>query len=238
MRARIAALTLMALAVTLVAAVPGHAAKRRAQPACSAKGSKTLKSTRDVRIWTKRVTTRDNEDGTAYYGCLKRVRRHVRLFTSSGDDYSFGEDISELVVAGRYVAWVAVSNSGCSKYAMCPPTDPDGVDATVTSFDLRRRRSVGRLNLGLQPDAWVVARNGGLAVLSNGTLTAADRAGTRRSGRRQHRRALPAGRDLDRLLGPRRRRALRPAALRTGGGPRAAQRIPAICGTAPYRFAL
>ena len=158
------------LAITLVASAPAQAAKRRAHPSCSATGTKTLRRTRDVRISAK---------GNAYYGCLTAVGRQVRFFVRSGGDFSAGEDITAIEVAGRYVAWVAVNDSGCSKYDQCPPGNPDGQDATVTSFDLRNRRRARTFELPVPPQTWVVAQNGGLAVLSDGTLTGVDSAGPR-----------------------------------------------------------
>jgi hypothetical protein len=166
-------------ALLAAAAAPADAARHHKGVPCAARHSKTVESTRDVRVWGRADTNPDGNGGHVYYACLKRTGRQVRLFQSTGDDFSFGADITSVKVAGRYVAYVVVDDSGCSKYAQCPPSDPDGESATVVAFDVARRRAVGRLQLPVPPEAYVVTQRGGLAVLSNGKLVGVDSAGTR-----------------------------------------------------------
>jgi hypothetical protein len=171
-----AALVATALAT---AAAPAHAARHHAPATCAAKRSKTLTSTRDVRVWGRVITNSDGNGGHAYYACLKRTGRQVHLFSSTGDDFSFGADVTSVKAAGRFVAYTVVDESGCSKYQQCPPSDPDGLSATVVAFDVARRRTVGRVALGVPPEAYALTQRGGLAVLSDGKLVGVDSSGAR-----------------------------------------------------------
>jgi len=180
MRARIAGFAVLFMAIALVPAVPAEAAKRRAKP-CAAKGSKTVRNTRDVRIWSRKKTDESNVQ-TQYFGCLKSVKRQVFLTSTDGDGGGGmgGSGPTALKVAGRYVAFVTVADSGCSRYMMCEPANPDGVSAGVTAFDLRRRKRVRGIGpLPDPPTAFALTQRGGLAVLANGNLVGVDAGGQR-----------------------------------------------------------
>jgi hypothetical protein len=97
-----ARLTLAVLIAALVAAPPAVARDR-----CSPKGSKTVKQTAKVRVFT---TAR--KGGSKYFACLRGSGRPVRIAVTSDVDPSVSLDaiqLEQLKVAGTSVA-AAVSN--------------------------------------------------------------------------------------------------------------------------------
>ena len=166
-------LAVAASAILLFGASPGEAAKRKAKPSCAKKGSKTVKASRDARLFT--VFTRDAV--THLYGCLRSVGRPVKLAKAT-DDLDSGTAFADVRLSGRYAAWRETSTDVSCK-AACPP----GYDATaeaVKVYDLRRRRTVRSVPAGVTDHALVLTQRGGVAWLSENELFAADRSGTRR----------------------------------------------------------
>jgi hypothetical protein len=93
-----ARLTLAVLIAALVAAPPAAARDR-----CSPKGSKTVKQTAGVRVFS--ITRRDV---TTYYGCLRGSGSPRRLSAGRGDqDQTLdSESVSNVAIAGTNVALV------------------------------------------------------------------------------------------------------------------------------------
>src|SRR5690242_18586165 len=117
-------LVLAALAATLclVAAAPAHAAAHT----CAEKGSKTVRKTADVRVFTVRVpdgTPRDLE----LYACLfANGRKQFLAESDPGDGIEYEAGFADVRAAGHYVAWDAYEfDLGCK--ADCP----DNYDPTT-----------------------------------------------------------------------------------------------------------
>jgi hypothetical protein len=169
------------LAVTVAAVVlagvsPADAAKRKAKPSCAKKGSKTVRSSRDARLFT--VSGRDAAEHL--YGCLRSVGRPVEL-TEETDDIDASSDFDDVRLSGRYAAWRETSTSNDdSCRADCPSSGFDGTTESVSVYDLRRRRTVRRVSAGVTDHALVLTRRGAVAWLSGTDVFAADRSGRRR----------------------------------------------------------
>ena len=103
-----------------------EAAKRKATPSCAKKGSKTVRASRDARLFT--VFTRDAVDHL--YGCLRSVGRPVELAKAT-DDIDAETAFDDVRLSGRYAAWRETSTDVSCK-AACPP-GYDGTTETVTS---------------------------------------------------------------------------------------------------------
>jgi len=168
-------LTVAAAAILLAGTSPADAAKRKAKPSCAKKGSKTVRASRDARLFT--VSTRDAVDHL--YGCLRSVGRPVELAEET-DDLDSTSTFGDVRLSGRYAAWRETSTStDDSCRADCPSSGFDGTTESVSVYDLRRRRTVRTVSDGVTDHALVLTRRGGVAWLSGNDLFAADRSGQR-----------------------------------------------------------
>jgi len=163
----------VATAVLLVGPSPADAAKRKAKPSCAKKGSTTVRTSPDARLYT--VFTRDGID--RLYGCLRSVGRPVEL-SEATDDIDADSSFDDVRLSGRYAAWVETSTDLSCK-AACPPFYT-GITETVNVYDLRRRRTMRSVPAGVTDHALVLTRHGGAAWFSSDEVIAADRSGTRR----------------------------------------------------------
>ena len=117
---------------TLVLAPASAEAKPRA--GCAPKGSKAVNGNRLARLYVKR----DREGDRVLYGCWKATGRKLRLASEFDDDYVTSGAFRDVLLAGRFAAFVYDSTDISCK-AACPP----GYDSTttrVTVRDLRTRR--------------------------------------------------------------------------------------------------
>ena len=175
-RARLVLMALVALALL----APGAAQARPAR--CSAKHSRTLLATKDVRIF--RVVTRE-VDQDRVYGCAYRRNRRVRLGYFSGFDTPTALNID---VAGRYVGYsletanrgsqtaaVAVTNLISRRRVRLVDVPNTGPFQAVTDLEVNRRGSVAWIEYSAGLNASPVTRiavrkadSGGTSLLQQG----------------------------------------------------------------------
>ena len=213
----------IALIATTTTTTPASAATQKAKPSCAMKGSKTVVRAPGVRVFTaQRRGRRRGAGASCTAACPPSATSRSWPRTSASNPGGISGDFSDVRVAGRYVAWHRIEHDGSCK-ADCPEHYDHTLEAVVV-YDLQRRRPSAELGpAGLhdlsesqpRPDP---ARRARVAHRPRwaGHDAAAGGPGPGRApgaGQRQHRPDLGARGDLDRLVGPRRHRALRPAAL-------------------------
>jgi hypothetical protein len=125
------AATLTIALVVLLAGGPSASARSR----CAKSGSKTVVSTKLVRVYS----VRNKDDGRNLYGCLKSNDRRQRLTRSFDDGYVTSGSYSHVKVAGRFVAWQE-SYTDVSCKAACPP-DYQATTTSIAVRDLKRRKT-------------------------------------------------------------------------------------------------
>jgi len=128
----IAILVSAALALAATAA-PAPAAATRAR--CAVKHSKTVAKNRQVRLYV----TRDREGNRVLHGCWRANGRKLRAAAEYDDDYVTSGVYRDVLLAGRFVAFVFEATDISCK-AACPP-DYDATRVQVTLRDVRTRRS-------------------------------------------------------------------------------------------------
>ena len=134
---------------------------------CGKPGSRTVKSTQFVRVYS----VRNRDGGRNLYGCLRSNDRRQLMTRSSDDDYVSSSSFGHVKVAGRFVAWEQVDTDISCK-AACPP-DYDATTEALFIRDLKTRRTKavdgrvdGRLVLtGGGAIAWTQTGTGGAGVV-------------------------------------------------------------------------
>lgn len=128
--ARLLPIALLAALVAAVAAAPASATHSRGK--CKARGETIAKND------SGRVYETETGDGaTILWGCLWSRNDPVRVEVAAGDEFTRFESYDDVLLRGRYVAWV-FTNEDISCKADCP-TDYDPTLEYVNVFDLKRR---------------------------------------------------------------------------------------------------
>jgi hypothetical protein len=144
---------LLALAATAVLTASGPAEAKK--PPCSRAGSKTVASTKSVRVYK----VKNADGGFNLIGCLRSDNKRQTL-AHGYDDVETSGSFDRVKVAGRFVAWQFTSYDVSCK-ATCPPGyDPYSIHITIR--DLRKHKTVmvdGR-----------VATKGRLVLTSGGAI--------------------------------------------------------------------
>ena len=132
MLARTVPLALVAaLLVALAAAAPAGATHSRGK--CKGRGDTIVKND------AGRVYEREEEaEVRQLFGCLWASNREIELETASGDDITISESYDEVLLRGRFVAWVFTREDVSCK-ADCPP-DYDATQEYVNVFNLGTRK--------------------------------------------------------------------------------------------------
>jgi hypothetical protein len=126
------ALVLAAVLLLVAATQPAPAASKRAR--CAAKGAKTLKANRLVKVYARR----DSQGNRTLFGCWRKSGRKLKLAEEYDDQYVTSGVFREVRLEGRFVAFVFEATDMSCK-AGCPP-DYDPTTTTVRVSDLRARR--------------------------------------------------------------------------------------------------
>jgi len=82
---------------------------------------------------------RDDEGNRVLHGCWRATGRKLRIAAEYDDDYVTSGAYRDVVLAGRFVAFVFEATDVSCK-AACPP-DYDATRVQVTVRDVKRRRS-------------------------------------------------------------------------------------------------
>ena len=102
---RIPAVVAAALALTLCAAGPADAAKRKAKPSCAKKGRKTVVRSRDARVYTAPGVRSEGSTGTGLVGCLTANGKKTVLALRDTGESDVPGAFANVRLAGRYVAF-------------------------------------------------------------------------------------------------------------------------------------
>src|SRR5581483_3408054 len=152
---RIRARVLMAClaAVCALGAAPALARSkhhRKRVGACNAHRRHATKTTSKVIVYGKQTGTDEYSGGplTTYYACLRPAGKSAAVGRNAdgGGEYPGNEEMSELNVAGTYVADLSSSGwasaAACSKYEGDDPICNQQVTWWVETVDARTRRSL------------------------------------------------------------------------------------------------
>lgn len=173
---RIPAVVAAALALTLCAAGPADAAKRKAKPSCAKKGSKTVVRSRDARVYTAPGVRSEGSTGTGLVGCLTANGKKTVLALKDTGESDVPGAFANVRLAGRYVAF-STQTTDTSCKADCPP-DFNPTTYSVRTYDLRRGRRARLVNTG-PVSAVAVTQKGGVAWVQGSQLVAVDAGGQR-----------------------------------------------------------
>jgi hypothetical protein len=151
----------LVLALLVVAATaPGASAGERDAARCKAKQSRTVVTTRYVRVFERPGTRGFN--ATDLYGCLYSRGQRIKLDRAWDDGLTRSDSYDLVTVGGRFVAW-RHSRVDVSCKAACPEwhdTNPKWIDV----YDLRERQR-RRVAADATGDVLVVTTTGGAAWL-------------------------------------------------------------------------
>ncbi len=97
-------LLLMALAVVVVALLPGDAPAKQ-PPGCKRSGNRTQAKNAVARVFSAPREIQDDPESRRLYGCLRSVGRPLALADSFDDGYVLSSVWGDVRLAGRFAAW-------------------------------------------------------------------------------------------------------------------------------------
>ena len=153
----------LVLAVTAAALLATSGLAEAKKPPCSRTGSKTVVSTKSVRVYK----VKNQDGGFNLIGCLRSDNKRQTL-AHGYDDIETSGSFDRVKVAGRFVAWQFTAYDVSCKAACPPGYDPYSIHFTIR--DLRKHKTV-MVDGHVAPKGRLVLTTGGAIAWTQDTAS-------------------------------------------------------------------